>query len=109
MVCVQGTMSTRVYSSQKDRCMKAGVTIHVSRVDLLGGSNDTVPKRLYTEDGVQVDVVKYYHVPNTSCTLLDMKGRRYTVDANGWVCPEQTSETTESNTSNATEDESKVF
>lgn len=45
LVQVHGTMSVRVYSSAKDRCMKAGVTCNVQRVELLGSStkdkNDT--------------------------------------------------------------------
>lgn len=107
LVCVQGKMTTRVYSSQKDRCMKAGLKIHVSKVDLLGASGDIIPKRLYTEDGVQVDVMKYYHVPSKLCTLLDMKGRRYTVDENGWVTPEQEPQET-GNTNQTTGDDQEL-
>ncbi|MDT3387160.1 MAG: single-stranded DNA-binding protein, partial [Bacteroidota bacterium] len=42
-VFVQGTIKKRVYSSKKDRCMKAGLTIRVSRIELLGGKRDEVP------------------------------------------------------------------
>lgn len=35
MVYVEGRSSLRVYSSPKDRCMKAGMTIQVQRIELL--------------------------------------------------------------------------
>lgn len=87
MVCVMGTLSTRVYSSAKDRCMKAGLTIHVQRIELLGGNTDAVPRRLYTQDGVQVDVTKYYGVQGQKqgTILLDTKGRMFEVAKGGWV------------------------
>lgn len=35
MVYVRGNMSTRVYSSEKDRCMKAGITLRAESIQLL--------------------------------------------------------------------------
>lgn len=87
LVYVSGTMTTRVFSSEKDRCMKAGVTIHVQRVELLGGQSDPVPRRLYDQDGAQVDVVKFFHVNAADCVLRDMRANEFTVDKNGWVSP----------------------
>lgn len=87
LVCVIGTMSTRVYSSEKDRCWKAGVTIHIQKIELLGGAGDAIPRRLYDSDGAMVDVVKYYHANTKENTLRDQRGREYLVDANGWVSP----------------------
>lgn len=85
LVCVQGSMSTRVYSSQKDRCMKAGVTIHVQRVELLGGAADPVPRRLYDDGGVMHDVTKYYFVADMKKgTLMDTRGAQFLVEK-GWV------------------------
>lgn len=89
MVCVMGTMSTRVYSSEKDRCFKAGVTIHVQKLELLGGSGDAIPKRLYDAQGVQVDVDKYFHVDAPVGILRDAKGREYEVVNGGWVIIKQ--------------------
>lgn len=85
LVCVIGSMTTRVYSSEKDRCMKAGVTIHVQRIELLGGSGDVIPKRLYDAQGVMVDVVKYYHVDTKEKELRDQRGRFFDVAKGGWV------------------------
>lgn len=84
-VCVYGNVSTRVYSSEKDRCMKAGLTIHVQRVELIGGAPDVIPRRLYTKDGVMVQVDKFYNVPMMKEQLVDTRGNVYDVDKNGWV------------------------
>lgn len=73
-VCVVGNVSLRVYSSEKDRCMKAGLTIHVQKLELLGGSGDAIPRRLYTSDGVMVDVNKYYHADTQEPVLYDQRG-----------------------------------
>lgn len=89
-VAVEGTVSLRVYSSEKDRCMKAGMTINVRQIELLGGSTDEVPKKLFTKDGVMVDVKKYYHAANMGGqVLMSQKGQEFAVDDNGWVVPMQ--------------------
>lgn len=41
MVYVEGRCSLRVYSSPKDRCMKAGMTINVQRIELLSAKKDS--------------------------------------------------------------------
>ena len=88
MVFVMGNVTLRVYSSEKDRCMKAGMTINVSRIELLGGSSDDVPTRLYDKDGVQHNVSKYYLTDVKSTTLMSQRGRRFVVNDGGWVAPE---------------------
>lgn len=89
-VCVVGQVSTRVYSSEKDRCMKAGLKIHVQRVELIGAAGDNCPRRLYTKDGVMVDVLKYFHAETKETTLYDQRGNAYTIAEGGWVCPPNT-------------------
>lgn len=89
-VCVVGQVSTRVYSSEKDRCMKAGLKIHVQRVELIGAAGDNCPRRLYTKDGVMVDVLKYFHAETKETTLYDQRGNAYTIAVGGWVCPPNT-------------------
>lgn len=89
-VCVVGQLSTRVYSSEKDRCMKAGVKIHVQKIELIGGAADIIPKRLYTKDGVMVDVNKYFHAQTNETALFDQRGNQYTVADGGWVAATNT-------------------
>jgi len=90
MVCVIGTIKTRIYSSEKDRCMKAGLTIRVQRIELLGGASDLVPKRLYNSDGLIVEVSKFYHCDQKGTMLKNQKGQQFAVDENGWVSPVNT-------------------
>ena len=86
-VFISGRTSVRVYSSEKDRCMKAGITINVDTVQLLGGINDEVPRRLYDINGAQHDIKKWYLTDVKSTTLKNVKGDEFNVDANGWVQP----------------------
>lgn len=86
VVCI-GRTSLRVYSSEKDRCMKAGIQIKVDSVQLLGGASDDVPRRLYDANGAQHDVKKWYLTDVKDTELLNVRGDHFKVDANGWVSP----------------------
>ena len=92
LVFISGNVTTRVYSSAKDHCMKAGITIHVQRVELLGGQPDAIPKRVIDSDGVMHDVTKYYHIDGKAGDYKDQRGRAYTVDKKGWVTLKQQQE-----------------
>lgn len=85
MVCVQGSVSLRVYSSEKERCMKAGMTIRVRHIELLGGRGDDVPSRLYDANGVLHNVQKYYATDVNNALLMSERGDLFSTDANGWV------------------------
>lgn len=96
LVFVSGSCKLRCYSSEKDRCMKAGMTISVGRVELLGGNTDAVPKKLYKDDEpIAYQINKFYHSPEP-CThgkegepviLHSESGQKFTCDVNGWVVP----------------------
>lgn len=94
MVCVVGGQSVRVYSSKKDRCMKAGITISVRLVELLGGKTDEVPNVLYNPaDNSAHNVVKYFYVSDydepqkrqNNLELVSRSGERFEVNPSGWV------------------------
>lgn len=89
LVFISGTLTTRVYSSQKDRCMKAGITIHVQRVELLGGQSDPIPRKIIDGDGVLHDVTKFYHIDGKAGDYVDQRGRAYIVDKKGWISPKE--------------------
>lgn len=91
-VCVVGNVTLRVYSSEKDRCMKAGMTIHVQKLELIGGAGDTIPRRLFTKDGVMVDVQKFYAAQTEEKMLYDQRGNQFTVADGGWLAPVQTNQ-----------------
>lgn len=86
-VVVVGNVTLRVYSSAKDKCMKAGMTINTMSVQLLGGLSDAVPRRLYDVNGAQHDVQKYYMTDVKDATLQSLKGEQFKTDANGWITP----------------------
>lgn len=93
-VAIVGQSGLRVYSSKKDRCMKAGQTIHVLSVELCGGVSDDVPTQLINpNDGSIHKVTKYYRVEGVDDSIatggfmrmVDTKGRNFDVNHNGWV------------------------
>lgn len=89
-VFIEGYPSFRVYSSPKDKCMKAGVTIRVQKIELLGGRVDEIPRQLFDESGVIYNVNKHYNIPPVEgmpTILIDKQGRHYGIDENGWVYP----------------------
>lgn len=95
-VYVRGYIRTRVYSSQKDRKMKAGVTINVTEIELCGGSSDLVPRSLIIpETGDIVNVNKFYQAEcETSkwkkdewAYLVDKAGNKFKMIKGGWVAP----------------------
>lgn len=96
LVYVIGTSQLRVYSSQKDRCMKAGLTINVRNIELIGGKPDQVPSRLYKADtGEQVDVSKWYFASSLVreekeqeyIALLSSSQEQFVADRQGFIYP----------------------
>lgn len=100
-VFVRGFVRTRVYSSAKDRKMKAGLTINALEIELCGGSSDVVPRQLIIpETGDIVDVAKYYQAnvdtkawkKDDQGVLVDRQGNSYQMIKGGWVAPLKTEE-----------------
>lgn len=87
MVFVIGSVTTRIYSSAKDHCMKAGLQINAQRVELLGGSNEAVPRQLVDSQGKIYPVQKWYRVKTKKTKLMSTDGREFTIDSNGWCYP----------------------
>lgn len=96
MVFVSGSSTLRVYSSAKDRCMKAGLTINARQVELLGGRGDDVPSVLFDANtGAQVDVKKWFQAAQLVrdesqpewVPLVSRNQSRFVADRNGWVQP----------------------
>ena len=96
LVFVMGSQSLRVYSSKKDRCMKAGLTINVRSLELLGGKSDDVPSLLYGEDGkTEYKVTKWYYSEQCKrdkkaeewMPLMSRNQQKFIADRNGFVYP----------------------
>lgn len=85
-VFVEGRPSYRVYSSQKDRAVKAGVDLTVNNIELCGGSSDDIPRQLVDADGTLVDVSKHYWCDgHNSQLLMGIHGGSYQVNVNGFI------------------------
>lgn len=100
-IFVRGNGKLRVYSSPKDRCMKAGLTIMAQEIELVGGIRDAVPRELVQpETGALIKVNKFYQAEiDTSKMkkddkgfLFDRQGNPYTLVKGGWVAPEVVTE-----------------
>lgn len=93
-VFVRGNASLRVYSSPKDRCMKAGVTLSVREIELVGGSSDDVPRQLIDPaTGMLFESQKYYWINRDNkdmkkddvMQLVDARGNQYVMNKAGFV------------------------
>lgn len=95
-VYVDGSISLRVYSSKQDKCMKAGLTIHVENVQLIGGKVDLVPKQVIDPvDGSIHETIKRYIItdmaglvkPDEYKNMVDEKGHKYVLNCLGYIMP----------------------
>lgn len=96
-VLIIGRTSVRCYSSPKERRMVAGQNCAVDRIELIGGAPDIVPSRLYTKDGAELPVYRFFGISQEaaaqltegaeSAQLVSRSGEAFSVDKNGWVLP----------------------
>lgn len=95
-VFVRGNGHTRVYSSKKDRMMKAGLTINVTEIELCGGTTDIVPRQLIDPSTARViDVQKFYWIPESKPGMaktftkeyVDKQGQLFYMNYKGFVTP----------------------
>lgn len=93
---VRGNGSLRVYSSPKERKMKAGIQCAATEIELCGGVAELVPRQLINPDsGELVDTTKYYWCNAETKgmkaadvkLLIDTKGNQYLMDKRGFVAP----------------------
>lgn len=83
-----GDPEVRMFHSEKQRALVAGLKIFIRDIELLGGNPEPVPRDLYDKNGAAHQVLKYYNVPNVPAgELYSRQGEIYAVDANGWVTP----------------------
>ena len=124
-VYVSGRQRTRVYSSEKERRMIAGVNLSVNHIELVGGNSDEIPRRLIVGETAEIlPVYKAYYVTQEdmkkmrSNVLLDADGKQYAVAEQGWVTAmaqqeaapaEQTTQQAEEQASQTTEQADQPF
>ena len=115
-IFVRGNGSLRLYSSPKERKMKAGIQCSATEIELCGGVAELVPRQLVDPDtGNPIDTQKYYWCnaetkgmkANDTKLLIDVRGNQYLMDKRGFVAPlpqqddSQPEQTTETNTEDA--------
>lgn len=98
-VFVRGNGDLRVYSSKKDRCMKAGLRVNVLEVELCGGNNDEVARQVIDpNDGTIHETKKFYWCDIDTKSLkkdevkeiIDARGKLYIMNKQGFVAPAPT-------------------
>lgn len=96
-VFVRGNASLRVYSSPKDRMMKAGLQVAAWEIELCGGVAESVPRQIVDPiDGTLHDTKKYYWCDASTKgmkaadvrELVDIKGNVYVMNNKGFVAPQ---------------------
>lgn len=95
-IFVRGNGSLRVYSSPKEKRMKAGIQCSATEIELCGGLAEAVPRQLIEpETGVLIDTTKYYWCnadtkkmkSDETKLLIDTRGNQYLMDKRGFVAP----------------------
>lgn len=96
LVYCSGTTQLRVYSSPKDKCMKAGLTISVRSIELVGAKPDPVPAVLYRQDsGETIQISKHFFAlslirdesKEEFVSLISGQGKQFLCDRNGNISP----------------------
>ena len=117
-IFVRGNGSLRVYSSPKEKKMKAGIQCSATEIELCGGVAELVPRQLVEpETGTLIDTTKYYWCnadtkgmkANETKLLIDTRGNQYLMDKRGFVAPVPAQDNSQSESSNddSQEDASK--
>lgn len=97
-VFVRGNGNLRIYSSKKDRMMKAGLQVSVNEIELCGGNNDAVSREVIDpENGAIYKTQKYYWCDcptkgmkkDDTKGLIDARGNEYVMNNQGFVAPIQ--------------------
>ena len=113
-VFIRGDQRLRVFSSEKERAMKAGSNVSVRELELIGAKAEPVPQQLCDGMGLLYTPVKYFWIPANAdgtrpSVLMNPKNikERFNVDANGFIELADTTSTPEA-TNEAEHVESKV-
>ena len=97
-VFVRGNGSLRLYSSPKEKRMKAGINCSATEIELCGGVAEAVPRQLIDpESGALYDTTKYYWCngetkgmkANDTKLLISARGDQFLMDKRGFVAPFQ--------------------
>jgi len=111
-VFVRGSGDLRLFNSAKDKRMKAGCSINVQEIELVGGSSDEIPRQLSLASGQLFDVQKAYFIDINAIPkkqrpkeVFDKRGVVYECNEYGFITAvkNEKQEQTESSETNAVE------
>lgn len=97
-VFVRGHAMLRVFSSQKERKIVAGIQVNATEVELCGGTYDDVPREVINPDTSEVyKVTKLYWTADgwkgmkkdDTKQLIDKRGLSFKMDYHGFIIPDQ--------------------
>lgn len=95
-VFIRGNGSMRVYSSKKERMMKAGLQVSVNEIELCGGSTDLVPREVIDPETSQIyETHKAYWIDIDTKNMkeddvklmIDARGNQYGLNKSQFVAP----------------------
>ena len=93
-VYISGNVGLRVYSSAKDRCMKAGLTINARFVELVSKPATNYPTIMFSTETGQQHQITYFgyceelkSANGKSFALVDDKGNQFVANADGIISP----------------------
>lgn len=101
---VRGDARLRVFSSAKDRKMKAGLTVSAREIELCGGSSDDVPSQIIDPENSAIYDVKKFYWTDASVKgmkvddvrpFIDRRGKHYVMNKQGFVFPAPETEETQ--------------
>lgn len=81
-------VNTRVFSSEKQRAMVAGLNLGIDHIELIGSRPDEIPSRLYDSNLQMVVVYKAFYIDKQKhqvATLQDQRGNIYDVNEFGYL------------------------
>lgn len=95
-VFIRGNGSMRVYSSKKERMMKAGLQVSVNEIELCGGSTDLVPREVIDPETSQIyETHKAYWIDidtkkmkkDDVKLMIDARGNQFGLNKSQFVAP----------------------
>lgn len=108
-VYAYGDYAVRMYHSEKQRALVAGVNLYIRDIEILSTNTDAVPRDLYDETGAAHRITKYYWVQDVKKTMLyDRNGAGYLVDEQGFVWPPSSTQPAEEQPAEESQDSSIV-
>lgn len=85
-VYASGDCQVRMYHSEQQRSLVAGLKLFIRDIELVSTNTDDVPRDLYDVNGRAYRTGKFYHTAETKdCELYNRQGEVFKVDRKGFI------------------------